>query len=141
MNSQPNCHTHCQAAQANAQTKAWQRVCLSHPDKIELKKSFLPSENKKYATAQTNKTQTMTFKLNNDNSLQTRWTRTSAGNISNCCTTPFFQKIVFKNIYFDLFRSNFREVYFLTQITQLKFFEISLWGNPKFRRTIFCVFW
>lgn len=22
-------HTHCQAAQANAQTKAWQRVCLS----------------------------------------------------------------------------------------------------------------
>jgi short-subunit dehydrogenase len=29
----------------------------------------------------------------------------------------------------------------LTQITQLKFFEISLWGNPKFRRTIFCVFW
>ena len=31
--------------------------------------------------------------------------------------------------------------YDLTQITQLKFFEISLWGNPKFRRTIFCVFW
>ena len=31
----------------------------------------------------------------------------------NCCTTPFFQKIVFKNIYFDLFRSNFREVCFL----------------------------
>ena len=29
----------------------------------------------------------------------------------------------------------------LTQITQLKFFEISLWGNLKFRRTIFCVFW
>ena len=29
----------------------------------------------------------------------------------------------------------------LSQITQLKFFEISLWGNPKFRRTIFCVFW
>ena len=30
---------------------------------------------------------------------------------------------------------------YLTQITQLKFFEISLWGKPKFRRTIFCVFW
>ena len=29
MNSQPNSHTHCQAAQANAQTKACQRVCLS----------------------------------------------------------------------------------------------------------------
>jgi hypothetical protein len=24
-----NSHTHCQAAPANAQTKAWQRVCLS----------------------------------------------------------------------------------------------------------------
>jgi hypothetical protein len=23
-------HTHCQAAQANATTQAWQRVCLSH---------------------------------------------------------------------------------------------------------------
>ena len=30
MNSQPNSHTHCQAAQTNAQTKAWQRVCLSN---------------------------------------------------------------------------------------------------------------
>ena len=29
MNSQPNSHTHCQAAPATAQTKAWQRVCLS----------------------------------------------------------------------------------------------------------------
>ena len=34
-----------------------------------------------------------------------------------------------------------RDDLILTQITQLKFFEISLWGNPKFRRTIFCVFW
>ena len=25
----PYSHTHCQAAPANAQTKAWQRVCLS----------------------------------------------------------------------------------------------------------------
>lgn len=33
------------------------------------------------------------------------------------------------------------KMFLLTQITQLKFFEISLWGNPKFRRTIFCVFW
>ena len=36
---------------------------------------------------------------------------------------------------------NARYTFGLTQITQLKFFEISLWGNPKFRRTIFCVFW
>jgi hypothetical protein len=72
MNSQPKSHTHCQAAQANAQTKAWQRVCLSHPDKIELKKSFLPSENKKYATAQTDTTKTE--KRSIDNGLQGRRT-------------------------------------------------------------------
>jgi hypothetical protein len=30
MKSQPNSHTHCQAAQAKAQTQAWQRVCLSN---------------------------------------------------------------------------------------------------------------
>ena len=43
----------------------------------------------------------------------------------------------------DIKRAAFtvEEVVDLTQITQLKFFEISLWGNPKFRRTIFCVFW
>lgn len=62
----------CQVAQANAQTKAWQRVCLSHPDKIELKKSSFPSENKKYATAQTDMTKTM--KRSIDNGLQGRWT-------------------------------------------------------------------
>jgi len=78
MNSQPNNHTHCQAAQANAQTKAWQRVCLSHPDKIELKKSSLPSENKKYATAQTNTTKTEKGSI--DNGLQGQTTRTTGYN-------------------------------------------------------------
>ena len=78
MNSQPKSHTHCQAAQANAQTKAWQRVCLSHPDKIELKKSSLPSENKKYTTAQPDTTKTS--KPSIDNSLQGRWTRTTGYN-------------------------------------------------------------
>ena len=53
---------------------------LSHADKIELKKISSPSENKKYATAQTNTTKTITQKLNNDNGLQTRWTKTPAGN-------------------------------------------------------------
>ena len=72
MKSQPNSHTHCQAAPANAQTKAWQRVCLSHPDKIELKKPSLPSENKKYATAQTDMTRTV--KRTIDNGLQGRTT-------------------------------------------------------------------
>jgi hypothetical protein len=47
---------------------------LSHPDKIELKKISSPSENKKYATAQTNTTKTMTVKLNSDNGLQGRTT-------------------------------------------------------------------
>jgi hypothetical protein len=47
-------HTHCQVAQADTQAKTWQRVCLPHPEKIELKKFSFPSENKKYATAQPN---------------------------------------------------------------------------------------
>ncbi|MCW5914931.1 MAG: hypothetical protein KIT66_10010 [Chitinophagaceae bacterium] len=47
-------HTHCQVAQADTQAKTWQRVCLPHPEKIELKKFPDPSENKKYATAQPN---------------------------------------------------------------------------------------
>ena len=51
---------------------------LYHADKIELKKISSPSENKKYATAQPDTTKTV--KLNNDNGLQTRWTRTPAGN-------------------------------------------------------------
>jgi len=53
---------------------------LSHAEKIELKKISSPSENKKYSTAQTNTTQAMTVKLNNDNGLQ-RWTdRRPTGN-------------------------------------------------------------
>ena len=52
---------------------------LSHADKIELKKISSPSENKKYTTAQTKTTKTV--KLNKDNGLQTRWTRTPAGNM------------------------------------------------------------
>ena len=45
---------------------------------------------------------------------------------------------------YPILKGKYSDKYFkidLTQITQLKFFEISLWGNPKFRRTIFCVFW
>ena len=54
---------------------------LSHADKIELKKISSPSENKKYATAPTDTTKTMTAKLNNDNGLQ-RWTdRRPTGNM------------------------------------------------------------
>jgi hypothetical protein len=47
---------------------------LSHPDKIELKKFPFPSENKKYATTQTNTTNKKTVKLNRGNGLQRRKT-------------------------------------------------------------------
>jgi hypothetical protein len=70
MKSQPNIHTHCQVAQADTQAKTWQRVCLSHADKIELKKISSPSENKKYSTAQPDTTKTL--KRSIDNGLQTR---------------------------------------------------------------------
>jgi len=45
---------------------------LSTSDKIELKKISSPSENKKYATAQPDTTQTVKRII--DNGLQTRWT-------------------------------------------------------------------
>ena len=45
---------------------------LSHPVKIELKKISLPSENKKYPTAQPDTTKTV--KRSIDNGLQGRWT-------------------------------------------------------------------
>ena len=51
---------------------------LSHADKIELKKISSPSENKKYATTQADTT--MTKKLNTDNGLQGRTTRTTGYN-------------------------------------------------------------
>ncbi|WP_439516071.1 hypothetical protein [Sediminibacterium sp.] len=53
---------------------------LSNADKIEFKKISSPSKNKKYATAQTNTTKTMTVKRNNDNGLQGRTTRTTGYN-------------------------------------------------------------
>ena len=44
---------------------------LAHADKIELKKISSPSENKQYATTQSDTT--MTNKLNTDNGFQGRW--------------------------------------------------------------------
>ena len=64
--------------------------------------------------------------------------------MSNFTSVPYpFIEIVKPAIEAENFVYDNTEVagLFLTQITQLKFFEISLWGNPKFRRTIFCVFW
>ena len=91
-------HTHCQVAQADTQAKTWQRVCLPHPEKIELKKFPLLSENKKYATAQTNTTQTMTVKLKSDNGLPRRTDRTPAGNsgFASCGVTVVNSSAVFQ---------------------------------------------
>ena len=50
--SQPSSHTHCQAAQAQAQTKACQRVCL--PQHREKFKIFLPLFKEKIKTLQRN---------------------------------------------------------------------------------------
>jgi hypothetical protein len=47
---------------------------LSHPDKIELKIFPFASENKKYATTQTNTTNKKTVKINRDKGLQRRKT-------------------------------------------------------------------
>ena len=72
MNSQPKSYTHCQAAHASAQTKASQRVCLSHPDKIEL--NIFSSPSKKIKTPDTQTDTTKTLKRNVDNGLQGWWT-------------------------------------------------------------------
>lgn len=37
MNPNPK-HTHCQVAQADPQSKTWQRVCFSNPRKEKFKK-------------------------------------------------------------------------------------------------------
>jgi len=47
MNSQHKSHTHCQATQANAQTKAWQRVCLSNRTTKTIDK---PTDEKEHRT-------------------------------------------------------------------------------------------
>lgn len=69
-----NNHTHWQAPQANAQTKAYQSVCLCHPEKKKLKISF-PSKNFKNANPQTD-TKTigqLVAKLNIDKGCKTRF--------------------------------------------------------------------
>ena len=45
MKSYHNSHTHCQATPANAQTKAWQRVCLSHRT---TKTTYNPADEKEH---------------------------------------------------------------------------------------------
>jgi len=81
MNLSLHSHTHWQAPQTDTQTKAYQRVCLCHPEKKKLKISF-PSKNFKNANTQTD---TKTFeqlvaKLNIDKGCETRATRTPGHN-------------------------------------------------------------
>ena len=74
-------HTHWQAPQADTQTKACQRVCLSHPKKKKIKIPF-PSKNFKNANAQSD-TKTigqLVTKLNTDKGCKTRTKRTPACN-------------------------------------------------------------
>ncbi len=73
--SQRILQAHCQSPTSKPARQSFVKE-LAKPTqrKIELKKISSPSENKKYATAQTNTTQKMTAKLNNDNGLQGRTT-------------------------------------------------------------------
>ena len=73
--SQRILQAHCQSPTSQPARQSFVKE-LAKPTlkKIELKNFSSPSENKKYATAQTNTTQKMTVKLNNDNGLQTRTT-------------------------------------------------------------------
>jgi len=67
---------------------------LSSPDKIELKKTSSPSENKKYPTAQPDTT--MTLKLNTDNGLQRQTNRTTGYNkvLPKAGVTSFYETFV-----------------------------------------------
>ena len=72
-------HTHCQSPTSQRLNQSFAKECACPTLKEKLKISS-PSENKKYPNAQAYTTKIMTVKLNNDNGLQTRWTRTPAGN-------------------------------------------------------------
>ena len=73
-------HTHWQAPQAGTQTKACQRVCLSHLEKKKLK--IFPSKNFKTTNTQPGSEAFRQFvtKLNIDNGCKTQTTRTPGHN-------------------------------------------------------------
>jgi hypothetical protein len=87
-----------QFAQANSQTKNCKRASTS-PTQERISKYFFQRFKKiKHANAQTNTTKKMTLKLNKDNGLQTRWTRTPAGNmgLASCGVTCLNSSAVFQ---------------------------------------------
>ena len=76
-------HTHCQAPQADTQTKACQRVCLSDPEKKKLKNSFPSKYFKNTNTQPDSKTfGQLVAKLNIDKGCETRTIRTPGHNIT-----------------------------------------------------------
>ena len=95
-------HTHCQAAQGNAQTKACKRASSFAPER-EFQKFFSLSlkNNKRNAQPDIDRQKskrTMTLKLNTDNGLQRRADRTPADYSRNCCTTIFKKHNKIKNL-------------------------------------------
>lgn len=98
MNSPTFCHTHWQAPQTVAQTKACQRVCLAKAEKKKLKILF-PFKNFKNSTSQTD---TKTFgqlfaKLKKNNGRKTRTTRTPRHNSVHVAITV---KCLIEGLYF-----------------------------------------
>ena len=73
-------HTHWQASQADTQTKACQRVCLSHTEEKKLKIS--PSKNFKNVNTQPDRKTfgQLVAKINIDKGCKTRTTRTPGHN-------------------------------------------------------------
>ena len=76
---QHSSHTHLQAATSHRTDQSLQKSVPAQP-KTEFQNIF-SNASKKNKTPDTQADTTMTVKLNNDNGLQTRWTRTPAGNM------------------------------------------------------------
>jgi len=82
--SQRTSYTHCQSPTSQRLNQSFAKECAC-PSQEEKLKISSPLENKKYPNPQADTDSqesnlTMTRKLNIDNGLQTRWTRTPAGN-------------------------------------------------------------
>ncbi len=98
MTSHPQKNTLLQAAHCHAEAKACKRVFFSAIQEKLFFKISSPSENKKYATAQTNSTHTKTMKHNNDNGLQRRTDRRPTANmgLASCGVTCLNSSAVFQ---------------------------------------------
>ena len=102
-------HTHWQAPQADTQTKACKRVCLSNAEKKKLKISF-PSKNFKNAKTQTDTKifEQLVAKLNIDKGCKTRTTRTPGHNtgLAIVAVQCFYESFVGKQTVVHLINPN-----------------------------------